>query len=130
MGTFKLVFFPMLISTIIGHLYFKDSINNYLCAKTKGIIIAMLFIVIFFYTYTGIIGKNFAILDINSFFIAIILGQYYSYKNMNNKKICNKTIAIIILGIITLSFVIFSLKPPHIPLFKDPITNSFGVNKK
>ena len=50
----KLLFFPMLITTTIGYFIFQDSFPNFLCSKTIGIIIAMLFTVIFFYTYTGI----------------------------------------------------------------------------
>lgn len=57
----------MLITTILGYFIFSKDFKNYLCAKTQGILLAMSFIVIFFYTYTGIIGTNFAILDIGSF---------------------------------------------------------------
>lgn len=58
----------MLISTIIGFSYKGKVIPNYLCAKVLGIILAMSFVVIFFYTYVGIIGTNFAIVDIGSFY--------------------------------------------------------------
>ena len=71
----KLVFFPMLCMTIIGYFYNK-SVKNFLYAKLISILIAMSFIVVFFYTYTGIIGRNFAVLDIGSFFVAVILGEY------------------------------------------------------
>ena len=62
----KLLFFPMLITTIIGYFYLKpkEEYKNFLCAKTIGILVALVFVVIFFYTYTGVIGTNFAILDI------------------------------------------------------------------
>ena len=59
----KLVFFPMLFMTVIGYFYNKD-INNFLYAKLASILVAMSFIVVFFYTYTGVIGRNFAVLDI------------------------------------------------------------------
>ena len=78
----KLVFYPMLIMTVIGYFYLGKDVKNYLCAKTLGIIYAISFIVIFFYTYTGIIGKNFAFLDIGSFFVAVFIGEYIAFKNM------------------------------------------------
>ena len=65
----KLVFFPMLITTIVGFLVIGKDNKKFWCAKTIGIILAMSFIIVFFYTYTGIIGTNFAILDIGSFFV-------------------------------------------------------------
>ena len=65
----KLVFYPMLITTIIGNILYKYKIPNYLCIKTKGIIISILFIIISFYTYSGIIGTNYGIINILLFII-------------------------------------------------------------
>lgn len=122
----KLLFFPMLISTIIGHFYLKIH-SNYLCIKTKGILLALTFTVVFFYTYTGIIGTNFTIIDIGSFFASVILSQYYTYKKIKTNTSCNNFIAGIILFILFLCFVIFTFLPPHIGLFKDPLTGMFGI---
>ena len=128
----KLVFFPMLITTIVGFLVIGKDNKKFWCAKTIGIILAMSFIIVFFYTYTGIIGTNFAILDIGSFFVAVILGEYVAYKIMTNdeyKLKCNKRIAVIGLICILLCFIIFTYLPPHIVLFKDPISNGYGIQK-
>ena len=128
----KLVFFPMLITTIVGFLVIGKDNKKFWCAKTIGIILAMSFIIVFFYTYTGIIGTNFAILDIGSFFVAVILGEYVAYKIMTNdeyKLKCNKRIAVIGLICILLCFIIFTYLPPHIGLFKDPISNGYGIQK-
>ena len=73
----KLLYFPMLLTTIIGYFYIGKSIPNFLCAKTIGIIVSMLFTVVFFYTYTGILGKNIAVIDISSFFIAVFIRRIY-----------------------------------------------------
>ena len=124
----KLLFFPMLITTIIGYFYMKkNNISNFLCAKAIGIITSMLFIIIFFYTYTGIIGTNFAILDIGSFFVAVVLGEYLAYKIMISDFKCNKAVSIISLIILLLCFIFFTFFPPRIGLFKDPINNSYGI---
>ena len=104
----KLLFFPMLISTIIGYFYKWKVIPNYLCAKVLGIILSMSFIVVFFYTYTGIIGTNFAIVDIASFFIAVALGQYIAYRKMESTFSCNKLVSIIILLVLCLCFFAFT----------------------
>ena len=123
----KLIFFPMLITTIIVYFYEGKNIYSYLCSKALGIILAIFFTIIFFYTYTGIIGTNFAIVDISSFFIAVILGQYVAYQKIQLKFSCNNIMAIIILLILYLCFLIFTFFPPHIALFKDPITGMFGI---
>ncbi len=116
----KLIFFPMIASLIIGYFYIGKKIPNFLCSKAFGIIFSMGFIVIFFYTYSGILGKNIAIIDILSFLIAAILGEYLSYIFIINKIKCNKKIAIIILGIIAISFIIFTYFPPKLGIFKNP----------
>lgn len=123
----KLLFFPMLISTIIGYFYKGRFIPNYLCSKLLGIILSMSFILVFFYTYTGIIGTNFAIVDIASFFIAVLLGQYVAYLKMESTFSCNKLVPSIIVLVLYLCFLIFTFFPPHIALFKDPITGMFGI---
>lgn len=123
----KLLFFPMLMTTIIVYFYKGRLIPNYLCAKVSGIILSIAFTVIFFYTYTGIIGKNFAIVDIGIFFVAVALGQHIAYKKMQSTFSCNNIRAIIILVLLYLCFVTFTFFPPNINLFKDPITGMFGI---
>lgn len=124
----KLLFFPMLLTIIIGIFYLgKDMPSNFICSKTIGILVAMAFVVTFFYTYTGIIGRNFAIIDIASFFIATILGEFTSYMLIINKIKCNNIVAIFILMTLLISFMIFTFYTPKIGLFKDPITEKYGI---
>lgn len=128
----KLLFFPMLITTIMGYFYIGKDVTNFLCAKTCGIITAILFVVVFFYTYTGVIGKNFAILDIGSFFVAVVLGEYIGYKIMtsiNTKFKCNAKLAVITLAVLFAVFVMFTYFTPQIGLFKDPVKNGYGILK-
>ena len=51
----KLVFFPMLLTIIIGYFYLGKDVKNYVYSKTIGIIVSMSFIIVFFYTYSGIL---------------------------------------------------------------------------
>lgn len=125
----KLLFFPMLLTTIIGYFYIEKNAPNFLCAKAIGIITSMLFIIIFFYTYTGIIGKSIVFIDIASFYVAVILGEYLAYRLMISNFKCNNIIAIIILTIILMSFILFTYFTPQIEIFKDPITNQYGIIK-
>ena len=122
----KLLFFPMLITAIIGHFYIKIH-PNYLCIKTRAIIISLLFTIVFFYTYTGVIGTNFSFLNIGSFFVAVILSQFYTYKKTKTNASCDNFSASIILLVLFLCFIIFTFAPPHIALFKDPLTGMFGI---
>ena len=120
----KLIFYPMLITTIIANYIFGEKI---ICAKTVGNITAMIFTVIFFYTYTGIIGTNYAALNIAIFVVSVILGEYIAYKLYARNMSCNSTICTIILIALFICFIIFTFNPPQINLFKNPITGLYGI---
>ena len=123
----KLVFFPMLLTTIIGYFSIGKKVPNFLCSKAWGILISIAFIILFFYTYTGVIGKSIVFVDISSFFVAVILGEYLAYKRMASNSKCNRVIGIIILIMIMFGFIGFTYFTPKIGIFKDPITNQYGI---
>lgn len=122
----KLAFYPMLITTIIGTYIFKEY-KNFLCAKTIGILTTICFIVVFFYTYTGILGRNISAIDISSFIFAITLGEYLSYRLIISDYKCDNALSATILVVLTFCFIIFTYYPPQINLFQDPITGLYGI---
>lgn len=129
----KLVFFPMLVAGIVEYFALRGKTKNMIQAKAVAIVFAICFIIVFFYTYTGIIGTNFFILDILSFLLSIIIGEWIAYKIIINKSLYenkNKIFATIILTILLISFMLFTFNPPKINLFKDPITNEYGIIQK
>ena len=125
----KLLFFPMLISTIVGYLIFQDTFSSFLCSKAIGIISTILSTVIFFYTYIGILGTNCAFANILIFILSIVIGEYISYILIINNFIFNKIFCMSILIILSILFLIFTFNPPKINLFKDPINSSYGIKK-
>lgn len=124
----KLLFFPMLLTIIIGYYYIGKNIMNFLCAKTIGIFVAIVFTVIFFYTSSGVIGMNISFLNITSFFIAVVLGEWVAYKIMLSDFKCNNSTATIVLMVLIISFVIFTFFTPQIGLFRDPLTKKYGIS--
>lgn len=123
----KLLFYPMLISTIIGYFYIGKLLRGFLCARIFGIFTSLIFIIVFFYTSSGILGTNIALLNIASFFASTILGEYVSYRLLLSNSSCNNSKAIISLLLLFVCFIIFTYSPPKIGLFKDPISNSYGI---
>ena len=125
----KLAFFPAILWMLIELKLLKERPKNFLFAKTKGIYLMPLLIVAIFYSYKAILGRDFLVLDILTFIIAVILGQVVSYKLMfwqNIPKFYNK-IALIFLFVLIFSFLIFTFYPPSIFLFHDPISKGFGI---
>ena len=126
----KLVFYPMLIATIVEYFFVKDVANNYIEAKAIGIFTAMAFIVVTFFTYSGIIGTSIIVIDILIFILSIILGEYVAYRLMKRKDestVTTESLAIIILAFLLLCFVIFTYLPPEVNLFRDVTTGVYGI---
>ncbi len=128
----KLVFYPMLIAMIIEYFFVKNVSKNYLEAKTIGIFTAISFIVVTFFTYSGIIGTSIIVIDILIFIISIILGEYVSYKLMkrsDESTVTTEVLSIIILIFLLICFVIFTYLPPEVNLFRDVTTGIYGIGK-
>ena len=129
LGTFKIIIFiQCFFISIIGYFKIGRKLCNYWYAQMYGIVFALIFVVVFFYTYTGIIGRSFFLLDIASFIIGILLGEYIVYKMLKQKEMCKlEALSIITSIIILLCFLIFTIYPPILPLFEDPIYGTFGI---
>ena len=124
----KLIFYPFLLMAIIGYFIIGKKTPNYWFAQAAGIVSALFFTVIFFYTYTGIIGENFAWLNISSFIFAVIVGGYITYRFLISKKQYNtELISAIFLSILILSFSLYTFYPPEIALFEAPINCVYGI---
>lgn len=125
----KLLYFPYIIWTAIEYQCLKKE-KGILAAKLIGAAAGMFFITIFFYTYTGAIGKSIEILNILSFFIGVSASFFTDYFFIKTQKFSNRrTDTICLAGLIALGgiFIIFTISPPFIPLFKDPINSTFGI---
>ena len=123
----KLLYFPTLIVTIIGAIYYKGHVPNYVCARLKGLLTAMFFTVTFFYTSMGVLGKNYAFLNILIFYVAVIIGEIIVNRQIKLAKPCNTNKAWIGFGILLVCFILFTYNAPKIGLFKDPITGGYGI---
>jgi len=126
----KLLFWPMLIYGLVEYFFSGKKYANYFPALTIGLLTGMIFILAFFYTYTGIIGEHFLWLDILSFILGAIVAFRSSYKVIKSGKFnggIGKTFWIFILIILIACFIFFTTSPPHIALFKDPISGTYGI---
>ena len=118
----------MLILGLIEYYFVKNIANNYIEAKAIGIFTAISFIVISFFTYTGIIGTNYILI----FIISIILGEWTSYKLMKRKNestIQTKILAGGILIFLLSCFIIFTYVTPQVNLFRDFTNGTYGITE-
>ncbi|MBE6155263.1 MAG: hypothetical protein E7164_00725 [Firmicutes bacterium] len=111
----KILFYSYLLFTLVGTLIFRN--KSYFSNKTIAIYKSLGFIITFYYTYSGIIGQSVPIIDILSFYLAIIIGQISSYKK---REIYNFKLIIALLIVTSLAFTIFTFYPLEIGIFISP----------
>lgn len=128
----KLLFYPMLIAATIEFFFVKEIANNYIEAKTIGIFASICITTITFFTYTGIIGTNFLLIDILIFIFSIILGEWIAYRIMKKEEqstTLTKILSGIIVGFLLICFIVCTYCPPEVNFFKDYTTGNYGIQK-
>lgn len=117
----KLLFYAWIIYGFICFPLLKNEVNNYWLSIALGTLLGNLFIVIFFYTYTGIIGHSILFLDIFSFLIACIIAAYTFYKLLSapDYGFVYQLLGIFIIISVALLFAYFTYHPLDLPLFVD-----------
>jgi len=124
----KLLFWPIFIFAIIQSFFFRDR-GNFWCVKVRGILLGLVLIPSLFYTYNGVIGKSPDWINIAIFFISAAASYIYETILFNKEKLSCKhpKLAFGILCVIAVAFVIFTFRTPEISIFKDPITETYGI---
>lgn len=124
----KLLFFPLFIYALIQSRFFKEY-KNFWCIKLVGITTGLVMIPALFYTYNGAIGKSPDWLNITIFFVCALIAFLLETWLFNNKSFeCELSrIGFSVLVLIGVLFVVFTFYSPKLPLFKDPITGTYGI---
>ena len=125
----KLGFWPALVYAALEYSRFGKSANNFPFAKTIGIYLIPITIVVLYYAYKAILGHGLLAVDIAIFVVAVIVGQLVRYKLLVASPLPKRLnrfapIALVVLGIL---FVLFTFYPPQSPLFRDPVSGGYGI---
>ncbi|MDD2482183.1 MAG: DUF6512 family protein [Lutispora sp.] len=125
----KLGYWSMIFFCLIEYPFIKDYANNYFFAKAVGIFAMNLFIVLFFYSYTAMLGKHSLILDVIAYILGAVTYGVVSYRIMIKSFNRNlNVVGFILLVMFGSLFILFTYYPPHLPIFKDPQTGRYGTN--
>jgi hypothetical protein len=127
----KLGFWPALLWAIIEYRQIRKEANNFFLAKTVVPYVIIAIIPAIFYSYTLFTGESIFIIDIMSFIVAVIIGQYLSYRILIHKQLSDRLekLALAALLLLAILFIVFTFYPPHLPPFQDPISGEYGIVK-
>ena len=123
----KLLFYPMLAFAVIEYFRWGKRLSYFWCVKLAGIVTGLLLIPVIYYTYTGILGVNADWFNITIFFLCA-LAVYWLETKLFIVHRCRLSTGLSfgLLCLMALLFTIATFFPPHIPLFQDPLTGTFG----
>ena len=128
----KLIYVPMMLFGVVEYFSFGKTIPNFWCIKLTGLLAALVLIPVIYYSYTGIGGVNADWFNITIFFLAAGAAFYLETRLFQRDRACPLPGwfclgAMLLIGGL---FLLFTFRPPHIPLFRDPISGSYGFQGK
>ena len=123
----KLLFWPLFLIALVQRRFFREQ-ENYWCVKLAQILLGLTLIPVLFYTYNGVFGQSSDWINIAIFYITaalVFLFERWAFKRDRHCKSPQLTFAAICL--IGVLFIVFTFAPPQIPLFRDPVTGTYGI---
>lgn len=131
----KLIFFPLLLYSLFMTHKLKDSYPCIRCSLMCGIITGTFLIPVIFYTYSGILGRNYMILDIATFAVSVIAAFAVIYR-LTDKCTYNGKCRPLVTVFLTITvasmfagFVVFTYAPPQLGIFEKPAETTAGSFK-
>ncbi len=125
----KLLYFPMLAFALIQSHFFRAR-RDFWCVKLAGILTGLALIPILFYTLGGVFGGTPDWLNIAIFFISAAIAFLVEARLFKGDGLpCRAPfLAVAIIVLIGILFVVFTFWTPQIPLFRDPLSGSYGIS--
>ena len=124
----KLLYWPLFLFALVHRPSFRDQ-ENYWCIKLAEILLGLILIPVLFYTYNGAFGKSPDWLNIAIFYftaLIVFLLEWWAFQKARLQ--CKSPrLAFGVICLIGVLFVVFTFKPPQIPLFQDPLTGFYGI---
>ena len=123
----KLAFFPTLLFFFTGAFFLKSP--GCLVACFAALIVPVILIPVLFYSYTSVAGTSFLAADIAIYLVSVAAAFALSYPILCAASMPKYASILAATGIAVLivCFATFTLFPPHIFLFRDPLSGKFGL---
>ncbi len=129
----KLAFWPVFFWFLVGYLLFLRRKGGgfaraaVTCAVTE--LFCIIFIIAFHYIQTGAFGTESLAADIASLFVALLFGILLARHIDRHTKPGRFAafIAVLLILLLAAAFIYFTFTPPHLPIFKDPNTGTYGI---
>lgn len=124
----KLIYYPMLIFALIEYRAWGKEMEGFWCVKLKGMLLALVLIPALYYTYTGALGVSSDLFNVTIFFLTAAAVFRVETKMLRQSRPCplGGWICFGLLLVIGAVFILYTFATPRIPLFRDPVTGTYG----
>jgi hypothetical protein len=126
----KLVFWPPLLWYGFAALSLRRTRSHELAgAAAVALWFMTVFQTAFYYAYAAVTRGDVFLMDLVDFALTVVLGQMLFYRLAIHLH-CTRTgraAAVISIMALAVAFTAFTLRPPHIPLFMDAPTHTYGL---
>ena len=127
---FKLVLVPLTLFAILIFLLKKDTLNNIMFATSFSIILSNIFIYVIFTLYGALGFPESVISSITIYALGMALGFLLIYIFSHSTNFANTNIiGTILIFLIYISFMTTTFYPPQLEIFRDKVTNTYGILK-
>ena len=126
----KLLFVPVFLFSLVEMAALTKRYRNLLAAKLAAALLGLTAIPVLFYTYTGVWGQGIMAADIAVFYLSAALVYWVGYRLAESGRLSGGALqvaSLLILWSIAFFMVYFTYVPPHIALFRDPVTGLYGI---
>ena len=124
----KLLYYPMLLFALAEWKHWGKKVEGFWCIKLLGILLGLGLIVVVYYTYTGVLGMSADWFNVAIFFLAAGVVFWVETKLFQRNFCCpvGSGLSLLFIGLIAIAFTVVTFLPPHLPLFQDPVSGSYG----
>ena len=125
----KILLIPYLLWSIPEYYILKPDKKRFISARAAGALTLMALTICFFFVYSGIWGSSVLWIDISAALLWLTAAQVTSMRVLCGQNRCEELfpIAAAVLCLIVVMLLCFTVSPPKIGLFRDPVTLLYGL---
>ena len=126
----KLLFVPMFLFSVVQACVLGKNYPNFLAVRAVSIVTGLTLIPVLYYTYTGVWGQMRDWANIAVFFLAALGAFLLDASLLRRNRLSSpwqQVLGLIVLWALAFCFVWCTFRPPHIALWRDPTTGTYGI---
>lgn len=126
----KLLFVPLFLFSLVQVCLLGRNYPNLPAVRALGVLTGLVLIPVLFYTYTGALGCHVTWVDIAIFFAADLGAFALDFWLLSRGRLSSRWMQLLGLAVLwglAFCFIWCTFRPPHLPLWRDPVTGIYGI---